>query len=147
MIEHVTATVPPEPTTGGTDMFDRMAARAKARRLAKLAAEASTEWPQFAPPVSLGEGPVGLVQAADREIARQTAAQLRALAAFAQSRPSTTDRAQGEKGAMSAERWSARPELLKPVSEWAAQELSIALSITPTKAEQRLHEALTIVTK
>src|SRR5689334_18208487 len=94
-----------------------------------------------------GEGPIGLVQAADREIAKQTAAQLRALAAFAQSRPFDTDRQQGEKGAMSAERWAARPELLKPVSEWAAQELSIALSITQTKAEQRLHEALTIVTK
>jgi hypothetical protein len=47
-----------------------------------------------------------VVQAADREIAQATAA--RAVAAFAASRPAEADRAQGERWAMSAERWAAR---------------------------------------
>ena len=73
--------------------------------------------PELAPPVALSSGPLGVVQAADREIARLTAVRARAFAEFAASRPASADRAQGEKGAMSAERWSARPELLRPVSE------------------------------
>jgi hypothetical protein len=48
------------------------------------------------------------VQAADRQIARATAVRARAVAAFAASRPAEADRAQGERGAMSAERWAAR---------------------------------------
>ena len=33
---------------------------------------------------------------------------------------------------MSADRWSARPGVLRPVSEWAAPELAVALSISET---------------
>ena len=39
---------------------------------------------------------------------------------------------------MSAERWAARAEVLRPVSEWAAQEMSIALDVTTQKAEAEL---------
>ena len=53
------------------------------------------------PPVGLSSGPLGAVQAADREIARQTAVRARAVAAFAAGRPASADRAQGERGAMS----------------------------------------------
>jgi len=63
-------------------------------------------------------GPLGAVQAAGRELARQTAVRARAGAEFAASRPASTDRAQGERGAMSAERWAARADVLRPVSEW-----------------------------
>src|SRR5687767_1487700 len=80
---------------------------------------------ELAPPVALSSGPLGEVQAADREIARQTALRARAVAEFAASRPASADRAQGEPGAMSAERWTARPDVLRPVSEWAAAELSV----------------------
>src|SRR3712207_6049714 len=69
------------------------------------------------------------------------------MVAFAVIRPATTDRAQGERGAMSAERWAARPEVLRPVSEWAAQELSIALDVTVQKAEAELARSLTLVTR
>src|SRR3954465_4479894 len=99
----------------------------------------------LAPPVSLSDGPLGAVQAADREIARQTALRARAVAEFAAARPASADRAQGEPGAMSAERWAARPEVLRPVSEWAAQELTVALSITETAAEALLTRSLTLV--
>ena len=47
------------------------------------------------------------------------------MAEFAATRPATADRAQGEPGAMSAERWAARPEILRPVSEWAGRELVV----------------------
>src|SRR4051812_19791246 len=92
------------------------------------------------PPVGLSSGPLGDVQAAAREIARQTAVQARAVAAFAASRPASADRAPGSPGspgAMSAERWAARPEVLRAVSEWATQELSVALSLS-TEAAQAL---------
>src|SRR3712207_490346 len=69
------------------------------------------------------------------------------MAAFAATRAATTDRAQGERGAMSAERWAARPEVLRPVSEWAAQELSIALGVTVQKAEAELVRSLSLVTR
>ena len=105
----------------------------------------SCEWPEFAPPVALADGPLGVVQAADREIARQTARRSRAVADFAATRPASEDRRQGEPGAMSAERWAARPEVLREVSEWAAQELVVALSITTQAAEALLHRSLSLV--
>ena len=101
--------------------------------------------PDLVPPVALSAGPLGAVQAADREIARQTALRARAVAEFAASRPASADRPQGEPGAMSAERWAARPELLRDVSEWAAQELSVALSITASSAETLLERSSSLV--
>jgi hypothetical protein len=121
----------------------RRRARAHGRR--RQAARASTEWPDFAPPVALSPGPLGAVQAADREIARQTAVRARAVAEFAATRPATADRAQGEPGAMSAERWRARPEVLRPVSEWAGRELMVALSIGAEAAEALMNRSLTLV--
>src|SRR4051794_3430690 len=100
---------------------------------------------ELVPPVALSPGPLGAVQAADREIARQTALRARAVAEFAACRPASVDRPQGARGAMSPQRWAARPELLREVSEWATPELSIALSITQTAAEQLLHRSLLLV--
>ncbi|WP_409333079.1 HNH endonuclease signature motif containing protein [Trujillonella humicola] len=96
------------------------------------------------PTVGWASGPLGVVQAAAREIARQTAAQARAVAEFAASRPSSADRQPGERGAMSAARRAARPEVLAEVSEWAAQELVVALSISSRTAENLLIRSLTL---
>ncbi|WP_245887756.1 HNH endonuclease signature motif containing protein [Geodermatophilus tzadiensis] len=101
--------------------------------------------PRAAPTVGWALGPLGAAQAADREIARQTALRARAVAAFAATRPATTDRAQGERGAMSAQRWAARAEVLRPVSEWATQELAVALDLTTQAAEAELVRSLTLV--
>ncbi|RBY82029.1 HNH endonuclease [Geodermatophilus sp. TF02-6] len=98
-----------------------------------------------APTVGWASGPLGAVQAADREIARQTALRARAVAAFVATRPASVDRAQGERGAMSAERWAARADVLRPVSEWATPELAIALNLTQPAAEQLLQRSLTLV--
>jgi len=99
----------------------------------------------FGPQVGVAAGPLGAAQAADREMARLFAVRARALAAFAASRPAATDRAQGEHGAMSASRWAARPEVLRPVSEWATSEAQVAL-VRPEGAVQGLLErSLTLV--
>jgi hypothetical protein len=119
-------------------------ARASGRRRRRSRQDA-TGWPEFAPPVALSDGPLGAIQAADREIARQTALRARAVAEFAATRPATPDRAQGEAGAMSPERWAARPEVLRGVSEWAARELVVALSISAQAAEELLARSLTLV--
>ncbi|MGY1608508.1 hypothetical protein [Geodermatophilus sp. SYSU D00700] len=97
-----------------------------------------------APAVGWASGPLGAVQAADREIARQTALRARAVAAFAATRPASVDRQQGSPGAMSADRWAARAEVLRPVSEWATDELAVALSVS-TQAAQLLERSLTLV--
>ena len=136
MIEHMAA-------TATSDWYDQLARRSAASK--RRSGEYSSEWPEFAPPVELSDGPLGAVQAAEREIARQTAIRDRALAEFAASRPASSDRAQGEPGAMSAERWASRPEILREVSEWAPQELVVALSIGSEAAERRLVDSLTLV--
>src|SRR4051794_27289859 len=126
----------------GTDWYD-VARRPRASR--RRAADRSSEWPEPVPAVALSGGPLGAVQAADREIARQTALRARAVAAFAASRPASADRAQGEPGAMSPDRWVGRPEVLLGVSEWAAPELVVALSISAEAAETLLTRSLTLV--
>ncbi|MGZ4658437.1 MAG: DUF222 domain-containing protein, partial [Blastococcus sp.] len=85
------------------------------------------------------------MQAADREIARQTALRARAVAEFAAARPTSVDRQPGQPGCMSAERRAGRPEVLAGVSEWAAQELVVALSISSAAAEALLTRSLTLV--
>ena len=118
-------------------MIEGMAGRFVEEAVAQEAAEA--------PPAGWATGPLGQAQAADREIARQTALRARAIADFAATRPASADRAQGEPGAMSAERWAARPDVLRDVSEWAAQEVVIGLSITAQAAEALIERSLTLV--
>ncbi|NYJ08372.1 hypothetical protein [Petropleomorpha daqingensis] len=98
--------------------------------------------PAYGPQTALGRGALGAAQVADRAMGAAFVARVRALAAFAAERPASADRAQGEPGAMSPQRWAARPELLQPVSEWAAPELSIGLSCSRRKAEDLLNQAL-----
>jgi hypothetical protein len=132
-----------EATAG--DWYAEARRRATSAGRRRRASKASAEWPQLAPPVALSDGPLGAVQAADREMGRQTALRARAVAEFAASRPATADRAQGEPGAMSPERWAARPANLRPVSEWAARELVVALSISVEAAEALLTRSLDLV--
>ncbi len=104
-----------------------------------------TTAPACAPSVGWASGPLGEVQAADREISRQTAVRARAVAAFAASRPASADRPAGTPGAMRADRRAARADVLVDVSEWAAQELVVALSISAAAAEALLTRSLTLV--
>src|SRR4051795_10292885 len=91
--------------------------RARQRARVHRAVESGTGWPSFAPQTGLAEGPLGEAQAAAREIGRQQARQLRALAAYAATRPASDDLPQGVPGAMSAERWRrVRRSSSRPVS-------------------------------
>jgi hypothetical protein len=99
----------------------------------------------LAPTVGWASGPLGAVQAADREIGRQMALRARAVAEFAATRPASVDRPPGQPGSMSDDRRAVRPEVLADVSEWAAQELVVALSITQKAADDLLVRSLTLV--
>ncbi|TYP86121.1 DUF222 domain-containing protein [Blastococcus xanthinilyticus] len=98
-----------------------------------------------APAAGWASGPLGAVQAAGREIARQTALRARAVAEFAASRPASADRQPGEPGAMGADRRAVRPDVLAGVSEWAVQELALAQEISSQAAEALLTRSLTLV--
>ncbi|MGY2128919.1 DUF222 domain-containing protein [Blastococcus sp. SYSU DS0617] len=101
--------------------------------------------PAGAPSVGWATGPLGAVQVAEREISRQTAIRARAVAEFAASRPASADRPAGTPGAMSDDRRAGRPQVLADVSEWAGQELALALSITQVTAENLLERSLLLV--
>src|SRR3954463_4183249 len=85
------------------------ARRARQRNRVLRAVEASSGWPEFVPQVGAARGPLGGVQDGEREIARWPAVRSRKLAEYAETRPASADRAQGEPGAMSPERHAARP--------------------------------------
>jgi hypothetical protein len=81
--------------------------------------------------------------AASAEIARLSAVVVGSLAAFARCRPEgLMDRQPGERGAMSAASRAARPAALTEVSEWAADELAVALRIPGRTAEAQLAESV-----
>ena len=78
-------------------------------------------------------------------IGREEARRARALAAFARSRPVSADRPDGEIGAAAAATRAARPTTLAAVSEWAVDEVAVALSITAAAASTLLVESLRLV--
>ena len=85
------------------------------------------------------------VRAAQAEIGHQQARQARALAAFARSRPASLDRSDQEIGAAAAATRAARPAALAPVSEWAVDEVAVALAITGGSASRLLAESVALV--
>ncbi|MGY1728873.1 hypothetical protein ACI79J_18060 [Geodermatophilus sp. SYSU D01062] len=73
----------------------------------------------------------------------ETALPARAVAAFAATRSVSADRPQGSPGATSAERWAARPDALRPVSEQATQEPAVAPGLSAEAAQGLLGRPLT----
>jgi hypothetical protein len=81
--------------------------------------------------------------AAGKRMARDEAAQVRALAGFARSRPAAMfDRAPGERGAASAASRAARPAALTEVSEWAVDEAAATLRVSGRAASMMLVDAV-----
>ena len=81
--------------------------------------------------------------AADRVIARAAADRARELAAFVRARPaSLMDRGDGEVGAASAASRATRPRVLTAVSEWAVDEVAVALRMTGATAQKLLTDSL-----
>ena len=85
-------------TATASDWYVEARRRAVAAGRRRQAGTASTEWPEFAPPVALSDGPLGEIQAADREIARLTAVRARAVARFAADRPAAARPGAGRAG-------------------------------------------------
>ena len=84
--------------------------------------------------------------AAATQLAREEARRVRALAAFARSRPAAMfDRAPGERGAASAASRAVRPAALTDVSEWAVDEAAATLAISGRAASMMLIDAVTLV--
>jgi len=92
--------------------------------------------------VTEGAGHLATARRAQRELARAAADQARALAAFARSRPTSFDRPDGEVGAAAAHTRAARPAVLASVSEWAVDEVMVALGLTSQAAGGLLVDSL-----
>jgi len=85
------------------------------------------------------------VRAAQAVIGAQEARRARAIAAFCRSRPASLDRPESELGAAAAASRAARPAALLPVSEWAVDEVAVALSLTGSSASRLVVESLQLV--
>ena len=96
--------------------------------------------------LSAGAGHLDEAVAAEPGRARAEAARVRALAAFARSRPAAMfDRAPGERGAASAASVAARPGALTDVSEWAVDEAAATLGVSARGGSMLLVDAVTLV--
>src|SRR3954452_17197945 len=103
---------------------------------------APSEPSAFGPQVALAEGPLGAAQLADRAMAAAFVARVRALVEFAAGRPASADRAQGEPGGMSPQRWVARPGLLQPVLGGGAEGGPVGFNLSRRRAEDWIAKAL-----
>jgi hypothetical protein len=92
--------------------------------------------------VAAGAEQLERARGAHVELARAAAERARAVARFARSRPASLDRPDGEVGAAAAATRAGRPAVLTPVSEWAVDEVAVALSLTGAAATRVLVESL-----
>ncbi|MBB3675575.1 HNH endonuclease signature motif containing protein [Modestobacter versicolor] len=92
-----------------------------------------------------GGGLLDRAVAADRLAARAAADRAEALAGFARSRPVSMDRPDTEVGAAAAQSRAARPAALTAVSEWAVDEVAVALSLTSAAASELLADSVLLV--
>jgi hypothetical protein len=95
--------------------------------------------------LEVGAGHLDAARAAHRAQCRQAALQARALAAFAEARPARLlDRPAEEVGAAAAASRSARAAALTEVSEWAVDEVMIALSLSSQASGELLADSITL---
>jgi hypothetical protein len=93
-----------------------------------------------------GAGHLAAARAAQVEQRRQAAVQARALAAFATARPAVLlDRPDAEVGAAAVASRAGRPGALAAVSEWAVDEVMVALGLSAAAAAGLLAESVTLV--
>ena len=117
----------PEPPEDGLETDDRFPGLAR-----------------FAGLLEAGAGHLDVARAAHREQCRQAARQVRALAAFAAARPAAVlDRPDHVVGAAAAASRAARPAALTAVSEWAVDEVMVALGLSAPQAGGLLADSIT----
>src|SRR5688500_10740195 len=97
----------------------------------------------FAGLLETGARQLAAAKAAHRRQGREAAELARALAAFAAARPAAVlDRPDGEVGAAAAASRAARPAVLTTVSEWAVDEVMVALGQSSQAASRLLAESV-----
>jgi hypothetical protein len=95
--------------------------------------------------VEAGAGHLAMARAAHVEQCRQAGVQARALAAFAAQRPAAVlDRSDEEVGSAAAASRAARPAALTGVSEWAVDEVMVALGLSSSAATGLLTDSITL---
>ncbi|WP_222263759.1 HNH endonuclease signature motif containing protein [Modestobacter marinus] len=99
---------------------------------------------RLAEQIEAGADHLALAREAHRVLAGAAADQASALAAFARSRPASLDRPDSEIGAAAASTRAARPAALTPVSEWAVDEVAVALQVSGAAATDLLVESITL---
>jgi hypothetical protein len=85
------------------------------------------------------------VRSAQAVIGAQEARRARAVAAFCRSRPASLDRPDSAVGAAAAATRVARPSTLAAVSEWAVDEVAVALSLSESSATRVVVQSLQLV--
>ena len=99
----------------------------------------------FARLLEAGAGHLAVARAAYREQCRQAAVQVRELAAFAAQRPAAVlDRPDAEVGSAAVASRAARPAALTAVSEWAVDEVMVALGLSWSAAAGLLADSITL---
>ena len=95
--------------------------------------------------LEVGAGHLAVARAAHVEQCRQAGVQVRALAEFAAQRPAAAlDRPDEEVGSAAAASRAARPGALTEVSEWAVDEVMVALTLSSRAAGSLLADAVTL---
>ena len=104
------------------------------------------ELASFAGLLERGAERLATARAAHLRQCREAAEVARELAAFAAARPAAVlDRPDGEVGAAAAASRAARPAALSAVSEWAVDEVMVALGLSSAAAARLLVESVTLV--
>jgi hypothetical protein len=100
----------------------------------------------FAGLLEAGAAHLGRAKAAHRAQGRAAAVQARELVLFARQRPAgVLDRPGEEVGAAAVASRAARPAVLTPVSEWAVDEVMVALGLSSAAASRLLTDSITLV--
>jgi hypothetical protein len=100
----------------------------------------------FARLLEAGAGHLDRARAAHQAQCRAAAVQARELAAFAAMRPAVVlDRPDEEVGAAAAASRARRPAVLTPVSEWATDEVMVALGLSADASSRLLADSITLV--
>ena len=100
----------------------------------------------FAGLLEAGATHLGRARAAHRAQGRAAAVQARELVLFARQRPAgVLDRPGEEVGAAAVASRAARPAVLTPVSEWAVDEVMVALGLSSAAASRLLTDSITLV--
>jgi len=107
-----------------------LTSRWRAEALAEHAARFETRAAALVTSFETGAAHLATLRASQAAIGAEQARRARAVAGFCRSRPAPLDRPEHEVGAAAAATRATRPAALTPVSEWAVDELAVALQLT-----------------